>query len=258
MNKINKTFNEKKNRILSVYFTAGFPQLNDTNKILNGLIESGADMIEIGIPFSDPLADGPVIQHSSEAALKNGMNLKLLFEQLQTVNYKLQSVPLLLMGYLNPVLQFGMEKFVLKCKEVGIDGVIIPDLPLAEFETHYKKLFSDNDLKNIFLVTPQTSEERLKKIDDISDSFIYMVSSSSTTGMKKGFSEEQLNYFQRIKNSELKNPTLIGFGISDSEGFEKVCEYANGAIVGSAFVRRMEDTSDIKKSISEFVNGIKK
>jgi tryptophan synthase alpha chain len=256
MRRINKLFNEKNNGILSIYFTAGFPGLNSTREILSQLQESGVDLIEIGIPFSDPLADGPVIQQSSQKALENGMNLKLLFEQLKNFRDEIH-IPVLLMGYLNPVMQFGVESFAAKCKETGIDGAIIPDLPLAEFEKHYQEIFAKNNLKNIFLVSPQTSEERLQKIDAISDSFIYLVSSNSTTGAKKGFTEEQLAYFRRMKNAKLKNPTLIGFGISDAEGFNTASAYSCGAIVGSAFVKRLETSTDLKQDINEFVNSIK-
>lgn len=256
MNRISKLLSEKKEGLLSVYFTAGFPQLNSTRKILRELEAAGADMVEIGIPFSDPLADGPVIQRSSETALKNGMTLRLLFEQLKDMRGEVQ-LPVLLMGYLNPVLQFGIEKFLRECTEAGVDGVIIPDLPLREFESQYSKLFSDHDLKNIFLVTPQTSEARIRQIDALSNAFIYVVSSSSTTGMKKGFSGEQLDYFRRIKDMKLKNPSLIGFGISDRTAFETACLFSGGAITGSAFVDRISATNDLRSAVHAFVNEIK-
>jgi len=259
MNKINRLFNEKKNNILSIYFTSGFPKLNDTAKILQHLEESGVDLIEIGIPFSDPLADGPVIQHSSEIALTNGMNLKLLFEQIEA--YRITNphaqIPLILMGYLNPIIQFGIEKFCKKAKDCGISGIIIPDLPLQEYLDDYKRLFEKHDLKNILLITPQTSEERVKLIDQHSTSFIYMVSSSSTTGSKGVMSEEQLTYFNRIKNYSLNNPTLIGFGISNNQSYEQACAQSNGAIIGSAFINAIKETMDLKKDISAFIYSIK-
>ena len=258
MNRINKLFKGKKN-ILSIYFTAGFPKLHDTTVIIDELKKSGADMIEIGIPFSDPLADGPTIQHSSEVALKNGMSLKLLFEQLATLqatSHKSQ-VPLILMGYLNPVLQFGFENFCKKAKETGIDGVILPDLPIDEYLNEYKSIFEKYDLKNIFLITPQTSEKRIRYIDNNSDGFIYMVSSSSTTGVKDGIDTEKQKYFSRIKKMNLKNPLMIGFGISDKSSFTKACEYANGAIIGSAFIKAIEDSNDLQKDIHNFIKNIK-
>lgn len=247
MNKIQKLFLEKKKNILSIYFTAGFPKLEDTNRILSELENAEVDMIEIGIPFSDPLADGPTIQHSSEVALKNGMTLKLLFEQLQTANCQL---PTLLMGYLNPVLQFGIENFCKSANEVGISGVILPDLPMDEYLSEYKNIFEKYNLKNIFLITPQTSEKRIRMIDKNSDGFIYAVSSASTTGTKMGIDSEKEKFFQRIKKMNLKNPVMIGFGISDKESFNKACEYANGAIIGSAFIKHLENRGEVKDFIS--------
>ena len=253
MNRIDQLFTEKKD-ILSIYFTAGFPKLNDTAIIIDELQKSGADMIEIGIPFSDPLADGPVIQHSSEIALKNGMGLKLLFKQLQTANCKL---PTLLMGYLNPVLQFGVENFCRKAKEAGIDGVILPDLPIDEYLNEHQPIFKKYDLKNIFLITPQTSEKRIRYIDEHSDGFIYMVSSSSTTGVKNGIDIEKEKYFSRINKMKLKNPLMIGFGISDRTSFKKACDYANGAIIGSAFIKAIGNGIELKKEIHNFIKNIK-
>ena len=254
MNKINELFQEKKNKILSIYFTAGFPKLDDTNIILDELVKAGVDMIEVGIPFSDPLADGPVIQHSSEVALKNGMNLKLLFDQLQTANCKL---PTLLMGYLNPILQFGVENFCKQASEVGVSGVILPDLPMDEYLKDYKSIFDKYNLKNIFLITPQTSEKRIRTIDEHSDGFIYLVSSSSTTGVKNGIDPEKEKYFSRIKAMKLKNPLMIGFGIADKQSFAKACEYANGAIIGSAFIKAIENGKNLKNDISSFIKSIK-
>lgn len=258
MNKINNLVEKKKN-ILSIYFTAGFPRLNDTVTVLEELVANGADLIEIGIPFSDPLADGPVIQHSSTAALENGMNMKLLFEQLEGFNQKNESsdVPLILMGYLNPVLQFGMERFCEKASVCGIDGIILPDLPLQEYTAHYQPVFEKYNLCPIFLITPQTSEQRIRLIDTCSKGFIYMVSSASTTGTKGSISEEQLDYFKRVNSYGLKNPTLTGFGISNRETFSAACQYSAGAIIGSAFIKTLAESKDLRKSIKEFVSSIR-
>ncbi len=252
-NRINQLFETKKENILSVYFTAGFPKLDDTVKIIQELEKNRVDLIEIGIPFSDPTADGPTIQRSSELALKNGMNVKLLFEQLKEIREAVK-IPLVLMGYFNPVLQFGVEKFCQKCKETGIDGTILPDLPLNEFEENYQEMFAENQLHNILLITPQTSEKRIRQIDEASDGFIYMVSSSSTTGAGKKVEDFHQDYFERIRNMNLKNPRLIGFGISDNSTFVNACKYANGAIIGSAFVNSFNENLTIEKSISSFVN----
>lgn len=267
MNKINELFAKKKNiryrtdsrngGILSIYFTAGFPKLDDTSKVLHELIMSGVDMIEIGIPFSDPLADGPIIQHSSEVALKNGMNLELLFQQLEKSIIKSSQSVMLLMGYLNPVLQFGVKEFCKRASEAGISGVILPDLPLDEYLGKYKLIFEKYNLKNIFLITPQTSEKRIRMIDENSDGFIYMVSSASTTGTKVGMNDESEKYFSRIQKMNLKNPLMIGFGISDKKSFSKACNYANGAIIGSAFIKELENANDLKKSVATFLKSIK-
>ncbi|MDF1560853.1 MAG: tryptophan synthase subunit alpha [Bacteroidales bacterium] len=254
-NRINHLFETKKENILSVYFTAGFPELNSTVEIIQQLEKNGVDLIEIGIPFSDPTADGPTIQRSSEIALKNGMNLNLLFEQLQHIR-KSVNIPLILMGYFNPVYQFGITRFCEKCAEIGIDGTILPDLPLDEFEQEYKPVFQQNNLHIILLITPQTSEKRIRQIDEAGTGFIYMVSSSSTTGAGKKVEDFQRSYFERIKNSNLKNPQLIGFGISDKETFENACKYASGAIIGSAFVKSFQPEYSIEKSVSDFVKGI--
>jgi len=251
-NRITSLFKKKDANILSIYFTAGYPELNDTQKIISELEKCGADLIEIGMPFSDPVADGPVIQHSSEIALKNGMTVHLLFEQLKEIR-KSVSIPLILMGYLNPVMQYGIENFCKKCKEIGIDGTIIPDLPLEIYETEYKEIFEENSLSNIFLVTPQTSDERIRKIDAISTGFIYMVSSSSTTGIKGAVNEEQISYFERVRNMNLRSKQLIGFGIYDKASFEKASYYANGAIIGSAFVKALSGEGDIESKVKVFV-----
>ena len=253
-NRITTLFERKDKNILSIYFTAGYPNLSDTSAIIATLGQSGADLIEIGIPFSDPVADGPVIQHSSEAALKNGMTLHLLFEQLKEIR-KTVSVPLILMGYLNPVMQYGIENFCKKCAETGIDGTIIPDLPLEIYEAEYKELFEQNSLSNIFLITPQTPDERIRKIDGLTTGFIYMVSSSSTTGIKGVANNEQVAYFERISNMNLRSKRLIGFGISDKKTFEKASEYANGAIIGSAFVKSLAGNRAIESKVKDFVQG---
>ena len=254
MNRIKQLFQEKDQNILSVFSTAGYPKLNDTVPILEALQNSGADLIEIGIPFSDPMADGPTIQQSSDVALKNGMRLEVLFEQLKIVRQTVK-IPLILMGYLNPVMQYGMEKFIQKCSEVGIDGLILPDLPVYEYQTHYEELFKAHDLKNIFLISPQTSEARVKQIDQLSDAFIYMVATSGTTGSKKSISPDQVAYFDRIKALNLKNPVIAGFGISDKASFRKVCQHAQGAIIGSAFVKAVTTDQPVEAT-KEFIVGI--
>lgn len=253
-NRINQLFKTKKENILSVYFTAGHPNLNDTVEIIQQLEKNGVDLIEIGMPFSDPTADGPTIQRSSETALKNGMSLKLLFEQLKDIRQTVK-IPLILMGYINPVYQFGVEKFCEKCAETGIDGLILPDLPLDEYEAFYKPVFEKYNLHNILLITPQTTESRIRQIDEASSGFIYMVSSSSTTGSGKKVEDFQREYFERIKAMNLKNPRIIGFGISDRATFENACKYASGAIVGSAFVQVLQSANDLNKIIPAFVKN---
>jgi tryptophan synthase alpha chain len=255
-NRIHSLFRDKPGKILSVYFTAGFPAVDSTVPIIGALAKSGVDMIEIGIPFSDPMADGPVIQESSRSALKNGMNLKLLFSQLKEIR-KSVDIPLLLMGYLNPVMQYGLENFCTDCETTGIDGVILPDLPLEIYQEDYRELFELHGLSNVFLITPQTANERIFKIDALGNGFVYMVSSSSTTGIKSGFSTEQLAYFERIKKLKLRQPCLIGFGISGNQGFEMASRYAHGAIVGSAFVKILAETLDIEAGIMQFVKEMR-
>lgn len=254
MNRIQKLFKEKGNNILSLYYTAGFPKLEDTMPVLKTLNDCGVDMVELGMPFSDPLADGPTIQKSSELALKNGMTINTLFNQIKDMR-KDVTMPVILMGYLNPVMKYGIEAFAKKCKDVGVDGLIIPDLPLTEYLANYKTIFQENGLSNIFLITPQTPEERIRMIDAETDGFIYMVSSASTTGAKSDISDEQLAYFTRVANMNLKNPILIGFGISDKATFEQACEYANGAIIGSAFVKGI-DKHAVVEAASIFVSRI--
>ncbi len=256
MNRINKLFQEKTKDILSVYYTAGYPNLGDTMTIANHLEEAGADMIEIGIPFSDPVADGPTIQESNTIALNNGMTLKVLFDQLGELR-QTNSTPVILMGYVNPILQYGLEAFCKTCQQVGVDGLIIPDLPMAEYLNTYRELFEAYDLRNVFLISPQTSDERITEIDTHTDSFIYMVSSAGTTGAKDIFEEKQLNYFKRINSMDLKNPRLIGFGISNNTTFQQATENAQGAIIGSAFIKTLTDSKDLKLDIHQFVKKIK-
>jgi len=257
MNRIDRLFAEKNERILSIYMTAGYPKLGDTVEILRSLQDSGADMVEIGMPFSDPLADGPVIQKSSQVALENGMTIRTLFSQLKDARRTIQ-IPLVLMGYLNPVLQFGFEKFIEECRTAEIDGLIIPDLPLHIYESEYKAILEESGLKFIMLITPQTSEQRIKQIAEISGGFIYMVADSSTTGARKDLSPSQLEYFKRIEAMNLKIPRLIGFGISSAETFTQATQYAHGAIIGSAFITAIsgEGNIPVEKRASAFVNSI--
>jgi tryptophan synthase alpha chain len=256
MNRIIELFSQKKEQVLNVYYTAGYPNLHDTLTVLEALQEAGADIVEIGMPYSDPVADGPTIQQSNDIALQNGMTVKLLFEQLATMRNRIH-IPVLLMGYLNPVVQFGVEKFCARCKETGVDGVILPDMPMQVYQDEYKSVFESYGLLNTFLITPQTSEERIRQIDAVSDGFIYMVSSASVTGSTKGIQGEQENYFRRVKQMGLQNPTMIGFGISDHDSFEKACQYANGAIIGSAFIKVLQQSTNLPKDIREFVKQIK-
>ncbi len=256
-NRIDRLFKERKREVLSVYLTAGFPELGSTLPLIRVLQENGADMVEIGMPFSDPLADGPVIQQSSQTALQNGMTLRLLFEQLKDIRKDI-SIPLVLMGYLNPVLQFGMESFLRNCRDAGIDGLILPDLPLREFEEQYLSLFREFGIHLILLVTPQTGEERVRKIAGLSGGFLYMVAASSTTGKKATFSKEQVDYFRRIKDMNLDIPRLIGFGISDHEGLKHASEWADGAIIGSAFIRALQEKGDPAEQAAAFIRKIRK
>ena len=253
MNRINQTLNQDK-KLLSIYFTAGYPKPEDTVQIIQDLEKSGVDFIEIGLPFSDPLADGPTIQESSTCALKAGMTTNKLFEQLKEIR-KSVKIPLIIMGYFNPILQYGVEKFCKKCQETGIDGLIIPDLPVDVYHEQYRSIFEKYGLTNIFLITPQTSDERIHYIDSVSNGFIYMVSSASVTGSTKGFGEATLDYFRRISAMELKNPQIIGFGINDYETFNQATKYAAGAIIGSAFVKHLTSTGT--GNIAEFVNFVK-
>jgi len=247
MNRIKKLFAEKQKNILSVYFTAGFPQLDDTVPTIKELVANGVDLIEVGIPFSDPMADGVVIQQSSHKALQNGMSIKKLFSQLSTIRQEVE-IPLVMMGYLNPIMQYGFEKFCNDCQRVNIDGLIIPDLPMDDFLTEYKAITEKYDIEFIFLITPETSEERIRTIDENTNGFIYMVSSSATTGEQKSFSDK-IDYFTRINNLNLKNPRLIGFGISNKKSVDIVNKYSSGAIIGSAFIKALNQTNDVKEGV---------
>lgn len=253
MNRINQKLQDTKT-VLSIYFSAGYPNLNDTVQIIQELENNGVDMIEIGLPFSDPLADGPTIQASSTQALYNGMTTQILFEQLANIR-KTVSIPLIIMGYFNPMLQYGMENFCKKCAEIGIDGLIIPDLPVDVYANEFKAIFEQYGLINVFLITPQTSEERIRFIDSVSDGFIYMVSSASVTGSQSGFGNTQENYFKRIADMNLRNPQIIGFGINNAETFNQATQFAKGAIIGSAFISNL--TENGVESIGNFVKGIR-
>jgi len=259
MNRINQALNKATSKdtdrkLLSIYFTAGFPEIDDTVPILKKLQDAGVDMVEIGLPFSDPLADGPTIQESSTKALQNGMTTEKLFEQLQGIRDVL-TIPLLIMGYFNPILQFGIEDFCKKCADIGIDGLIIPDLPVDVYSEKYREIFEKHGLVNVLLITPQTSDERIRFIDSISEGFIYMVSSASTTGAKNSFGEEQNDYFQRISEMNLKTPQIVGFGISNHETFVQATDRTSGAIIGSAFVKLIGDGK--KEEINHFVNEMR-
>lgn len=253
MNRIKQKLQEDK-KILSIYFSAGYPNLNDTVQIIQDLEKNGVDMIEIGLPFSDPLADGPTIQESSTMALHNGMTSQLLFDQLSSIRESV-TIPLIIMGYFNPMLQFGIEAFCQKCAEIGIDGLIIPDLPVDVYAEKYKATFEKYGLINVFLITPQTSDDRIRFIDSVSSGFIYMVSSASVTGSQTGFGSTQADYFERIATMNLKNPQVVGFGINNAETFNQATQYAKGAIIGSAFIQDLTKKGTTK--ISEFVKAIR-
>ena len=254
MNRIDQLFEKKHQQVLNVYCTAGYPHLNSMPEVLTSLQNNGADIIEIGMPYSDPLADGPVIQQSNMIALDNGMSIPVLFEQLKAIRETIY-LPIILMGYMNPIMQFGLEKFCVTAEAVGVDGVILPDLPMYEFETEYKQLFEKHNLRFIFLVTPETGEDRIRKIDDLCSGFLYAVSSSSTTGNNKAI-EDQSAYFKKLKEMKLKNPVLVGFGIKDKATFQTACEYTNGAIIGSAYIRALENSTTIEISTKQFLNSV--
>ena len=256
MNKITTLFQKKIEKILSVYFTAGFPELDDTEKIIFALQDEGIDLVEVGIPFSDPLADGLVIQESSMVALQNGMNLRLLFSQLEKIKDKV-SIPLILMGYLNPVMQYGFENFCKDCQKSGVSGMIIPDLPFNDYLNEYKAVAERYDLKVIMLITPATSDERICLIDEHTDGFIYMVSSAATTGVQHRFDDNRLEYFRRIGSMGLRNPLLIGFGISNKETLDAAFKNASGAIVGSKFIRLLAEEKNAKITVKQLLNSLK-
>ncbi|WP_275316448.1 tryptophan synthase subunit alpha [Tenacibaculum bernardetii] len=255
MNSIKKVFQNQSQNLLSIFFTAGFPKLDDTAKIVADLSNSGVDFIEVGLPYSDPLADGPTIQNSSSVALSNGMNLDVVFEQLLAIK-DTNKTPLVLMGYLNQIIKYGEDKFCKKVKETGIDTVIIPDLPMIEYENHYQELFKKYEITNVFLITPNTSEERIRKIDSLTEAFIYVVASASITGAKGEISSQQIDYFNRINAMKLQSKLIVGFGISDKKTFTTACKYMNGAIIGSAFVKEL-DANGIA-GVGNFIKSIKK
>jgi tryptophan synthase alpha chain len=252
MNRLHQLFQEKKN-LLSIFFTAGFPNLNDTQSIISELSKNSVDFIEVGLPYSDPLADGPTIQDSSQVALNNGMNLDVVFEQLTAIK-ETNSTPLVLMGYLNQLLKYGEDKFCQACVDCGIETLILPDLPIIEYENHYRQLFAKYGLTNVFLITPHTSVERIHKIDSLTETFIYVVASASITGAKGEISNQQIEYFERIKSMNLKSNLIVGFGISDKETFNTACKYANGAIIGSAFIKFLDKRG--VGQINEFIKPI--
>jgi tryptophan synthase alpha chain len=254
MNRIDQLFATKNKNVLNVYCTAGYPNLNSTVEVLLALQQNGADLAEIGMPYSDPLADGPVIQESNMIALENGMCISILFEQLQKVRETIH-LPIILMGYMNPILQYGLEKFCAAAEAAGVDGIILPDLPMYEFETTYQQLFNKHNLRFIFLVTPETSEKRIRKIDSLTSGFLYAVSSSSTTGNNKAISD-QSEYFKKLQDMQLKNPILVGFGIKDKSTFQSACAYTNGAIIGSAYIKALQDSVNIHASTKEFLQSV--
>ena len=254
MSRIDQLFQKKQKEILNVYCTAGFPHLDSTLEVMQALQESGADLIELGMPYSDPLADGPVIQSSSAKALQNGMSIAVLFEQLKDLRNNIH-VPVVLMGYINPLLQYGFENFCAKAAAVGIDGLIIPDIPMYEFEQEYGVIIDKYGLDFTFLVTPETSEDRIKKLDTLSSGFLYAVSSSSLTGSDKDFSVME-SYLQKFNTLDLKNPVLVGFGIKDKQTFKTACQFTNGAIIGSAYIKALENGSDIQQTTKAFIQSI--
>jgi tryptophan synthase alpha chain len=256
MNRINHLFSSKEKDLLSIYFCAGHPTLEGTAEVIKTLQDNGVKMVEIGIPFSDPMADGVVIQNAATQALRNGMSLKVLFEQLKDIR-KTVTIPLVLMGYLNPIMQFGFEHFCKQCTECGVDGMIIPDLPFKDYQEHYRIIAERYNLRIIMLITPETSEERVREIDEHTDGFIYMVSSASTTGAQQDFDVQKRNYFKRIEEMRLRNPRMVGFGISNKATFKAACEHASGAIIGSRFVTLLEEEKDPQQAITSLLNGLK-
>lgn len=255
MTRLEKLFATKQKDVLNIYFTAGFPDLKDTARIVLALDKAGADVLEIGMPYSDPLADGPTIQESGSKALKNGMKLQVLFDQLESIRERTE-IPIVLMGYFNQVMQYGEEKFFAACKRVGVDGLILPDLPLEVFAREYQDLYRKFNLDSIFIISPHSQEERIRRVNELSTGFVYMVADASITGGAKQISDQQIAYFDRIEKLKLDTPRLIGFGISDNDSFTKACEYANGAIIGSAFIRHLEKDSS-EKGVREFISNIR-
>lgn len=255
MTRIEELFKRKQRKVLNMYCTAGFPKLDSTLEVMKSLQNNGADLIELGMPYSDPLADGEVIQQSGAVALKNGMTIAILFEQLKDMRSAV-TVPVILMGYMNPVIQYGFENFCAKSAEVGIDGFILPDLPMHEFETEYGQIIKKYSLNLIFLVTPETKEERVRKIDELSTGFLYAVSSSSTTGNNKDISEQE-PYFKKLQDMKLRNPILVGFGIRDKQTFESACKYTNGAIIASAYIKALGNGKDVNVVTKDFLESIK-
>ncbi|HTR28082.1 MAG TPA: tryptophan synthase subunit alpha [Puia sp.] len=254
MSRLKTLFARKRSKVLGVYYTAGFPQLNSTMELMQALEENGADMIELGMPYSDPLADGPVIQASGSKALENGMSIARLFEQLADMRASVK-IPVVLMGYLNPILQYGFEKFCAAAAAAGVDGLILPDLPIYEFETEYGPAIRQHGLDFVFLLTPETSEERIRKVDALSTGFLYAVSSSSTTGGTQNLADQQA-YFQRLEKMGLTNPIVVGFGVRDKTSFEAACRHTHGAIIGTAYIRALGQTADIRKATKEFLNSV--
>lgn len=257
MNRIKQLFETKQKDILSIYFTAGFPKIDDTVDVIKELEANGIDLIEIGIPFSDPMADGPTIQASGTVALRNGMTLSKLFEQLKDIRKEV-SIPLILMGYLNPIMQYGFENFCEKCQEVGIDGTIIPDLPFNDYIKEYKPIADKYNVKVVMLITPETSDERIRFIDEHTDGFIYMVSSAATTGAQKSFDDQKQAYFKRINAMNLRNPRLIGFGISNKATLEAAQANASGAIIGSKFITLLQEAKNIKEAVADLKSSLDK
>jgi tryptophan synthase alpha chain len=255
-NRIKDLFESKKENILSVFYTAGFPTLDSTQLIAEALAKAGADIIEIGIPYSDPIADGPTIQESNTVALKNGIGLSLILKLVKDIR-KTVDIPIILMGYVNPVMQYGVERFARDAAEAGVDGVILPDLPMAAYMDEYKTLFESVNLSNTFLISPTTSEERIRKIDSVTDGFIYAVSASSIAGAKGKFTNDQVAYFKKLKNMKLKNPFLIGFGISNNETFTTASTYGAGAIVGSAFINLLKESKNVSDDTTAFIQSLR-